>query len=154
MLEEYLLFINKMFKEDLKEWKQVEREFATKLMKYDLVDIQFSQWAFKDWDLKATFNKNWKLIEKSYEVKEDRKAEQTWNVWIEYMYNWNPSWIYTSKADVIVYKIWDKFYYADRVRFIIELSKCLKSDVCGWDDDKSQMWLVKRDVFNLLTREI
>lgn len=143
-----------MFKEDLKEWKQVEREFATKLMKYDLVDIQFSQWAFKDWDIKATFNKCWKLIERTYEVKEDRKAEETWNVWIEYMFNGNPSGIYTSKADYIVYKIGDKFYYADRVRFIIELSKTLKSDVIWWDNDSSQMWLVKREIFNLLTNEI
>lgn len=143
-----------MFRDDLKEWKQVEREFASRLMKYDLVDIQFSQWAFPDYDIKATFNMNWKLVEKTYEVKWDKKAETSGNVWIEYMCNGEPSGIYKSKADVIVYKIWDKFYYADRVKFIIELSRTLKQDVLWWDDDKSQLRLLKREVFNLMTTEI
>lgn len=143
-----------MFKDDLKEWKQVEREFAARLMKYDLVDIQFSQWAFKDYDIKATFNKNWKLIEKTYEVKRDKKSDNSGNVWIEYMCNGEPSGIYTSKADVIVYKLGDKFYYADRIRLIIELSRLHKADVIWGDNDSSQMWLIDKDVFKLHTTEI
>lgn len=143
-----------MFKDDLKEWKQVEREFAARLMKYDLVDIQFSQWAFKDYDIKATFNKNWKLIEKTYEVKRDKKSDTSGNVWIEYMCNGEPSGIYTSKADVIVYKLGDKFYYADRIRLIIELSRLHKADVIWGDNDSSQMWLIDKDVFKLHTTEI
>jgi hypothetical protein len=143
-----------MFNDDLKQWKKAEREFASRLMRWDVVGIQFSQWEFPWRDIKATFNICGKLVERSYEVKEDRKAETTWNVWIEYMYKWNPSWIYTSCADIVVYKIWDKFYYADRLKFIIELSKIVKQDVVWWDDDNVQMWLVKRDVFNLLMTEL
>lgn len=146
--------IDKMFSKDLKSWKAIEREFASRLMKRDVSKIEFSEWKFKDWDVKATFHKLWQTFEKTFEIKRDRKAEETGNVWIEYMCNWNPSGIYTSTSDYIVYKLWDKFYYADRVRFIIELSKCLKADVIWWDNDKSQMWLVKRDVFNLLTNEL
>jgi len=143
-----------MFNDDLKQWKKAEREFAKRLMRWDVVDIQFSQWEFPWRDIKVTFNICGKLVERSYEVKEDRQADTTWNVWIEYMYKWNPSWIYTSSADILVYKIWDKFYYADRLKFIIELSKIVKQDVVWWDDDNSQMWLVKRDVFNLLMTEL
>ena len=143
-----------MFNDDLKEWKKAEREFAKRLMRWDVVDIQFSQWEFPWRDIKVTFNICGKLVERTYEVKEDRQADTTWNVWIEYMYKWNPSWIYTSSADILVYKIWDKFYYADRLRFIIELSKVVKQDVVWWDDDNVQMWLVKRDVFNLLMTEL
>jgi len=143
-----------MFSDDLKEWKKAEREFASRLMRWDVVDIQFSQWEFPWRDIKATFNICGKLVERTYEVKEDRQADTTWNVWIEYMYKWNPSWIYTSNADIVVYKIWDKFYYADRLRFIIELNKIVKQDVVWWDDDNVQMWLVKRDVFNLLMTEL
>lgn len=143
-----------MFNDDLKEWKKAEREFAKRLMRWDVVDIQFSQWEFPWRDIKVTFNICGKLVERTYEVKEDRQADTTWNVWIEYMYKWNPSWIYTSSADILVYKIWDKFYYADRLKFIIELSKIVKQDVVWWDDDNSQMWLVKRDVFNLLMTEL
>jgi hypothetical protein len=143
-----------MFNDDLKEWKKAEREFASRLMRWDVVDIQFSQWEFPWRDIKVTFNICGKLVERTYEVKEDRQADTTWNVWIEYMYKWNPSWIYTSSADIVVYKIWDKFYYADRLKFIIELSKIVKQDVVWWDDDNVQMWLVKRDVFNLLMTEL
>ena len=143
-----------MFNDDLKEWKKAEREFASRLMRWDVVDIQFSQWEFPWRDIKATFNICGKLVEKKYEVKEDRQADTTWNVWIEYMYKWQPSGIYTSEANYIVYKIWDKFYYADRLRFIIELNKIVKQDVVWWDDDNVQMWLVKRDVFNLLMTEL
>lgn len=143
-----------MFKDDLKSWKKIEREFASRLMKRDVSKIEFSEWKFPDRDVKATFHRQGQTYDKTFEIKSDFKAEQTGNVWIEYMYKWKPSWIYTSTSDYIVYKIWDKFYYADRVRFIIELSKCLKADVYGWDDDNSQMWLVKREVFNLLTTEL
>lgn len=143
-----------MFKEDLKEWKKAEREFASRLMRWDVVDIQFSQWEFPWRDIKATFNICGKLVERTYEVKEDRQADTTWNVWIEYMYKWKPSWIYTSNADYIVYKIWDMFYYADRLKFIIELNKIVKQDIVWWDDNNSQMWLIKRDVFNLLMTEL
>lgn len=143
-----------MFKEDLEEWKKIEREFATKLMRFDLVDLHFSQWVFKDYDIKATFNRNWKLIEKTYEVKRDKKSDTSGNVWIEYMCNGEPSGIYTSKADVIVYKLGDKFYYADRVKLIIELSKLHKWDVVWWDWDNSQMFLIPKEVFKLHTTEI
>lgn len=143
-----------MFNDDLKEWKKAEREFAKRLMRWDVVDIQFSQWEFPWRDIKATFNICGKLVERTYEVKEDRQADTTWNVWIEYMYKWQPSGIYTSESNYIVYKIWDKFYYADRLKFIIELSKIVKQDVVWWDDDNVQMWLVKRDVFNLLMTEL
>lgn len=143
-----------MFEEDLKEWKKAEREFARKLFAWDIVDVQLSQWKFPWWDVKAVFDKWGKLVEKTFEVKEDRMADKTGNVWIEYMYKWEPSWIYTSTADYIVYKIWDKFYYSDRLKLIIELSKCLKADVFWGDDDNSQMRLVRREVFNLLMTEL
>lgn len=143
-----------MFKQDLQEWRKVEREFASRLLKYDVKKIEFSEWRFPWRDVRATFIKDWKEVERTYEIKRDRQVEDTWNVVIEYMYKWQPSGIYTSESNYIIYKLWDKFYYTDRIRFIIELSKCLKADVCGWDNDNSQMWLVKRDVFNLLTNEL
>lgn len=143
-----------MFKNDLKVWKAIEREFASKLMNWNVSKIEFSEWKFPDRDIKATFHKQWQTYEKTFEVKADFQAEKTWNIGIEYMCNWKPSWIYTSKSDYVAYKVGDKFYYADRIRLIIELSKVNKSDVCGGDDDNSQMWLVKRDIFNLITTEL
>lgn len=143
-----------MFNEDLKEWKAVEREFASRLLKRDVSKIEFSEWKFKDRDIKATFHKLGQTYEKTFEVKRDKKADETGNVWIEYMFNWSPSWIYTSKADYIVYKLCDKFYYTDRIRLIIELSTLCKEDVCGGDKDMSRMRLIKKDVFKVITTEI
>lgn len=143
-----------MFKQDLKEWKAIEREFAAKLLKWDILDIMFSEGKEPWWDIRVCFNKNWEHEWKEFEVKHDKKAEETWNVGFEYMFNWEPSWIYASTADYVVYKVWDKFYYADRIKLIIELSKLHKSDVCGWDNDLSQMFLIPRDVFNMIMKEL
>lgn len=143
-----------MFKEDLEEWKAVEREFASRLLKRDVSKIEFSQGKFKDRDIKATFHKLGQTYEKTFEVKRDKKADETGNVWIEYMFNWNPSGIYTSTADYVVYKLGDKFYCIDRIKLIIELSTLCKEDVCGGDKDMSRMRLVKRDVFKMITQEI
>lgn len=143
-----------MFKDDLKVWKAIEREFASRLLKYDVKKIEFSEWKFPDYDIKATFIKDGKEVERTYEVKADLKVEKTWNVGIEYSFEWKPSGIYTSKSDYVVYKLGDRFYYADRLKLIIELSKVNKADVIWWDNDKSQMRLVNKDVFKLLTTEI
>ena len=59
-----------MFKEDLVEWQKVEREFVSRLMRYDVKSIEFSQGRFPDWDVKATFVKDWKTIERTYEIKD------------------------------------------------------------------------------------
>lgn len=143
-----------MFSKDLEDWKAVEREFASKLMKYDVVWIQFSQWKFPERDIKATFQRQGQIYDKTFEIKEDKVSERTGNVWIEYMCKGKPSWIFTSKADVIVYKLWDEFRYADRAKLLVELCTCVKEDVFGGDNNESQLFLLKRDVFNLLTKKI
>lgn len=137
-----------MFNEDLKDWKAVEREFASRLMKWEVSDIQFSQGKYPERDLKVNFIKDWKEECKTFEIKNDLVSDKTGNVGFEYCYNWKPSWIYTSQADYIVYKLWDKFYYADRIRLIIWLSIVQKELVEGWDNNLSRMFLVKKDVFN------
>ena len=145
-----------MFEQDLIEWQKVEREFAIRLLKYDILGLEFSNGKFPDWDIKATFLKDWVPVSRTYEIKWDRQVEDTGNVWIEFMFNWQPSGIYTSKADYIVYKLWDKFYYADRLKFLIELTKpsTPKREVCGWDKDLSQMFLLNKETFKLMTTEI
>lgn len=143
-----------MFSKDLEEGKKVEREFAAKLMKWEVSDIQFSQWKFPEWDVKASFIKDWKEETKTFEIKNDLVSDKTGNVWFEYSFNGKPSWIYTSTADYIVYKLWDKFYYADRIRLIIWLSIVQKQNVQWWDNNLSRMFLVKKELFNNIAKEI
>ena len=143
-----------MWEEDLKSWKAVEREFASKLMKWDVSKIEFSQWRFKDRDVKATFKKLWREVEKTFEIKNDIVSERTWNVGFEVTCNSEPSWVFASKADYIVYKLWDKFYYVDRARLLMWLASVEKDIVMWWDDNKSELFLVKKEYFNAMTKEL
>lgn len=143
-----------MFEKDLKDWKAIEREFASRLMKWDVSKIEFSQWQFPDWDLKATIKKNWQEIERTYEVKDDKVSSISWNVWFEFRYNWKPSWIFTSKADIIVYHINDSFYYEDRDELIIKLCSLPKTEVKWGDNDKSDMYLVSNLHLNKLFKKL
>lgn len=140
-----------MFKEDLKLWQKVEKEFVAKLMQRDVSKVEFSQWKFKEWDVKATFKKLGQDVERTFEIKNDLVSERTWNVWFEYMCNGEPSWVYASKADYIVYKLWDTFYYLDRAKLLIWLTDVEKQSVMGWDNDSSCMFLVKKDLFNKIS---
>ena len=143
-----------MFKEDLESWKQVEREFASKLMKRDVSKIEFSQWKFKERDVKATFKKLWHDVEKTFEIKNDIVSERTGNVWFEVTCNSEPSWVFASKADYIVYKLWDKFYYMDRARLLMWLASVDKEIVMWWDNNKSELFLVKKERFNAMAKEL
>ena len=143
-----------MFEEDLKSWKAVEREFATRLMKWDVSKIEFSEGRFKDWDVKATFKKLGRDVERTFELKCDLVSERTWKVWFEVTYKWEPSGVMSSKADYIVYKLGDKFYYVDRARLLLWLCSIDKEIVMWWDENKSEMFLVDKNCFNAMSREI
>lgn len=143
-----------MFNSDLEQWKKTEREFASRLLKREIADIQFSQGMFKDWDVRVWFVKNWWVERKTFEIKNDLVSDRTGNVGFEYLFNNKPSWIYTSTADYIVYKLGDKFYYADRLKLLIWLAKVEKQDVEWWDKNLSRMFLVKKDVFNWFAKVI
>ena len=142
------------FKEDLQEWKAVEREFASRIMKWDVSKIEFSQWKFKDRDVKATFKKLGQEVEKTFEIKNDIVSERTGNVWFEVTCNSEPSGVFASKADYIVYKLWDKFYYVDRARLLLWLASVPKDIVMWGDGNKSELFLVKKEFFNAMTKEL
>ena len=103
-----------MFSECLDKWKQIEKEFVIKMIRkqLDILKIEFApNQVFKDRDVKILYNKNWEKRESTFEIKSDDKSEETWNICFEYMCNEQPSWIYASKADCIVYQIWWEFYW-------------------------------------------
>lgn len=132
------------FEEDLKEWREVEIEFATCLLKRWASMIELApDRKFSDWDIKA---KQW-MLENFYEVKNDKISETTGNVWFEYMCNWNPSWIYVSKSDFITYKIDGKFYCVPRAKLLIRL-EFVKKEKKKWGDwDKVELFIVEKKHF-------
>ena len=142
------------FEQDLELWKQVEREFAQKLFKYDIVSIEFMQWEFKDYDIKAKFRKDGQVVERTYEVKIDTISNRSGKVAFEYECNWKPSWIISSKADYIVYKLGDDFYYTERWRLINELMEWSKEKAQGWNYWRSKLWIIPKELFFLIAHKM
>ena len=74
-----------MFKEDLKEWRNVELEFARELIDQKLKNLELApDRKFTDRDLKITTNDDREI---SYEIKHDIVSETTGNVWFEFYCN-------------------------------------------------------------------
>ena len=145
-----------MFSECLDKWKQIEKEFVIKMIRkqLDILKIEFApNQVFKDRDVKILYNKNWEKRESTFEIKSDDKSEETWNICFEYMCNEQPSWIYASKADCIVYQIWWEFYWKNRARLLIDLNNIEKKSVVWWDWNRAKMYLIDKSKFtNLFTK--
>ena len=117
------------FVKDLAIWEKAQIEFAKILLETEkIISLEFAQWKFSDWDIKIK-TPDW---EKTYEIKTDTMAESTGNYVIEYMFKWNPSWIFTSKADYIVYQVkWER-RVASRGALILWLINMEKRDTKWW----------------------
>lgn len=134
-----------MFAEDLKEWRNVELEYARELIDQKLKNLELApDKKFTDRDLKITTNDDREI---SYEIKHDIVSETSWNIWFEFFCNKSPSGVYASKADVIVYKLWDKFYPMNRAKLLIWLNWVKKSVKKWWDNNASYMYVVSKEDF-------
>lgn len=135
----------------LKLWKEVEKVFMRYLVDYPwMVSLEFSQGKCKDYDIKMTT----KDKEITYEVKSDRRSEETGNCCIEYMYKWQASWIFASKADYIVYYCNKKWWIQERwllIALLMDLEKEIKN---GGDGKRSRLFLFSVDKLPELFEEI
>lgn len=133
----------------------MEKEFASRLLKYDSIkSIEFSEWEFTDYDIRAVFNIWWKLITKDIEVKCDTVFTRTNGVGIEFQYDWVASGIFKSKADCVVYKLGEKFWCVDRAKLLVYLTQADKTYKSGWDGWKSELWVIPAEEFYKLGKEI
>ena len=139
------------FAKDLSDWVKAQIEFAKILLDIEKVtSIEFAQWRFPDWDIKIK-TPDW---EKAYEVKSDRQAEQTGNYVVEYSYKWNPSWIFTSKADYIVYYVKWEWWVAERGKLILWLMETEKRSTKWGDGWASSLWVLSCDTLPNLFNKI
>lgn len=131
--------------------KDVEKVFMKYLVDYPgMVSLEFSQGKCKDYDIKMTTKD--KVI--TYEVKSDRRSEETGNCCIEYMYKWQASWIFASKADYIVYYCNRKWWIQERWLLIALLMDIEKETKNGWDGKRSRLFLFSVDKLPELFEEI
>lgn len=134
-----------LFVKDLAKGAEAEKIFMRYLVDYPkLVSLEFSQWKFKDYDIKMTTQD--KVI--TYEIKNDVMADKTWNIAIEFRYKWEPSWIYASKADYIVYHAAWKWYMQSRPELILRLCEVEKEVKKGWDWYQSELYIISLDKMN------
>lgn len=144
-----------MFENDLKKWKKTEQEFAKRLIDWGLLRLEFApNEQFKDWDIKIEFEKLGRNVVRTFEVKDDMISEKTGNVWFEVRCNGKPSWIYSSKADYIVYHLGDKFYYQDRWELIYALNDIPHTQTLWWDWGKSLLYIVEKKYLSDLFKEL
>lgn len=137
------------FNKTLESWKKVERLFAAKMLaRYpDIEKVEFSEWEFKDRDVKIT--KGWES--KTYELKRDYKSQETGNIALEIKCNGKPSGIFASKADFIIYCLNDdEFYFQSRWELLYRVADIHKYKACGWDGDRAEMYIVEKDLLPML----
>jgi len=141
-----------MFSEDLIEWKKAEREFASKLvLTWRVYSMELPQGKFSDYDLKVKTN----LGESTYEVKVDGIYPTTKKIWFEFECSGKPSWVFVSKADYIVYKLWDEFYYTERPRLLNLLAASKDKEFVQWGDNgTAKLWIIPEEEFYTIARKL
>lgn len=145
-----------MFEQDLQLWKKAEREFASRLLQWDVrkLEIVPDNIQFKDYDIKATINKNWRDVEATYEVKTNPIFDTTWDVCFEVSCNWVPSGVYSSKADYIVYLLGWEFYYQDRGKLLLMLNTIPHEEKIWGDGNRCKLYIVKWEYLSDLFKKL
>ena len=141
------------FNKTLDSWKKIEKAFVKKMLDmYDVEKVEFApDTQFKDRDVKLTIN--W--TEKTYEVKRDYKSQETWNIALEIKCNWKPSGIFASKADYIIYCLSeDEFWFRNRWELLYDLCDIAKYKTLGWDGERSEMYIISKELLPILFRKL
>lgn len=127
---------------DLKVWKEAEKIFAKYLIDFpDFISIEIPDGKFKDYDIKLTTKQ--KVI--TYEVKSDTMAPKTGNYVIETRFKWEPSGIYESKADYVVYYVKWEFWIQKRSELILRLIDAEKRTTKWGDWWQSELYVLSCD---------
>lgn len=115
------------FVKDLKEWEEYEHK-VLEIIRSDFLWETWEKNQDKKWvDL---ISSNWTTIE----VKYDRQAQSTWNVFIEVECNNSPSWIYKyDKIDYLAYTI-PPYSYLVKVEELKELISLWDYRTVKWGD--------------------
>lgn len=128
-------------------WEKAQKEFAKILLdKEKIISLEFAQGKFSDWDIKICTTE-W---EKTYEIKSDTMAQDTWNYVIESRFKWKPSWIFNSKSDYIVYCVkWER-WIQERWELILRLMNAEKRETKWGDWWQSTLWILKCETLPIL----
>lgn len=129
--------------EDLAEWERIEKEFWELLLQRNpWATVEYSTWAFSDWDLILIKQDN---VKYTFEVKYDRMSDMTGNVAVEVSCNWRPSGCNISNADYFCFYLGDSYWLTPRDR-LIENIKGMKT-IMWWDWYRAELVLIPKETF-------
>lgn len=142
-----------MFKLDLARAGDVELAFVKEILKPWVVRIEMpsDEEQFKDRDIKVTY-KDGKEV--TFEVKGCPRANEYGSIPFESECNGEPSGIYASKADYVVYYFDDTWYYQDRWKLLHDLVSINKYETFWWDGERAKMYVVDLEVAKLLFKKL
>lgn len=132
------------FRADLELGEEYQRRFCY-LIEYD--ECEIAKGKFKDWDIRIKHNNE----DIFFEVKCDRKAQETGNIAIEFECNGEPSGITATKADYWIHFIYNRPWYymipIDELRKAINEKKYTRT-VRGGDGFRANMYLFPMNQFD------
>lgn len=145
------------FEDDLKSSEIDERNFIIRFLQWKnenkdtksrIIGIQFSEDVrFTDYDVKIISVLNGKKKETTFEIKHDKKVQETWNIAFELQYKGNDSWVIATKADYIIYIVEWKFYKC-KPKDLLEFLRVTEWQIVNWwDNNDSKLMLVKKEDF-------
>jgi len=112
---------NYSFDKDLPIAQKTEIEIAGILETYCGLDVEDSNFTGSQYDIKAVSRKTGKTV--LVEAKEDFKAEETGNIFVEFTSWGRRTGLLVTKADFYLYKI----HFPDRVKFyVIDTKKLIR----------------------------
>lgn len=128
---------------DLKDGKAAEDGFVKLLQKRNkTATVSTTTWYNPDYDIILTKADGTKI---TFEVKHDRMVWLTWNVALEIAYKDKSSWIVNTKADYLVYLIWDYYYYTEAKTLFNRIREY--EIVRWWDNNDSELILITKEHF-------
>ena len=116
------------FYNDLKEWEEYERIVSEAI--------------YKEYWIKLDKNPNKKEVDLLHElfdveVKFDKMANKTWNLYIEIGCSWADSWLFKSNFDIYIHWTEDKFFIfkaKDLRKLVLDWIEDGKFKVTNWGD--------------------
>ena len=131
------------FEDDKSFGEEVQRRFAKTLVNKGFIIDFMAEGDFPDWDIKLTNGK-------TYEIKADRKAQETGNLFIETSFKGDCSGLTGTRADYFVIIVNDFALIArteDVMRFILSHPYTCRAVYGSGDDGNSVGFLVKETFY-------
>ena len=141
------------WKESYELGRKAELEFMAKLvLLWNVLEFRQPEGKFEEYDMEIKFRD---CKTRFFEVKLDRLWVNSHMVWIEYEKKGKPTGICVTKADFVVYKLWDYFWCVNRSKLInLILNSVSRIDCQWWDDWTVKLRVISEEEFYSIAKKV